>query len=226
MYKIKNRKELEEIKNKVELSPLMVDLITKDLLIFEKDLNEDYYNKNQIDFCGPMVVVMSSEEYQNVENIIPSIDKESFEYNDIVGITSNELISKVLYLFNNGESGIIIYVVSKFQTNNLKFTGKLYATSKVENNISNEVVDVLYHLIVLCRAQLDGKLDYLQVFNIKNIINEEENLLVIEHKQEMPEYKTEIYVPGLKCENCKLFWISDSDENGNEYSTLMYAEEY
>lgn len=64
------------------------------------------------------------------------------------------------------------------------------------------------------------KLDYLQVFRIKKC----EEGFVIEHSQEVPEYK-EKYVLTLKDieveENIKVFVIDDY-----VYSTMMLAEEY
>ena len=67
----------------------------------------------------------------------------------------------------------------------------------------------------------EGKeLDYLQVFKIRKC----EEGIVIEHSQEVPEYK-EKYVLALDDievnGSIKVFVIDD-----NEYSTMMLSEEY
>ncbi|HAT4307274.1 TPA: DUF960 domain-containing protein [Clostridium perfringens] len=66
----------------------------------------------------------------------------------------------------------------------------------------------------------DKELDYLQVFKIRKC----EKGIVIEHSQEVPEYK-EKYVIDLENievnSTIKVFVIDD-----DEYSTMMLAEEY
>ena len=88
----------------------------------------------------------------------------------------------------------------------------------------NEKLDLRLQLILwnmIDKSNEEGKqLDYLQVFRIKNC----KEGVIIEHSQEVPEYK-EKYVLTLKDieveENIKVFVIDDY-----VYSTMMLAEEY
>ena len=67
----------------------------------------------------------------------------------------------------------------------------------------------------------EGKeLDYLQVFKVRKC----KEGIVIEHSQEVPEYKEKYVIDLENIEvngNIKVFVIDD-----NEYSTMMLAEEY
>lgn len=88
----------------------------------------------------------------------------------------------------------------------------------------NEKLDLRLQLILwnmIDKSNEEGKeLDYLQVFRIRKC----KEGVVIEHSQEVPEYK-EKYVLTLKDieveENIKVFVIDDY-----VYSTMMLAEEY
>ncbi|PWX62873.1 hypothetical protein CYK82_13885 [Clostridium perfringens] len=89
---------------------------------------------------------------------------------------------------------------------------------------ANEKLDLRLQLILWSRIDKlndEGKeLDYLQVFKIRKC----KEGIVIEHSQEVPEYK-EKYVLALNDievnETLKVFVIDDE-----EYSTMMLAEEY
>ncbi|HAT4317695.1 TPA: DUF960 domain-containing protein [Clostridium perfringens] len=88
----------------------------------------------------------------------------------------------------------------------------------------NEKLDLRLQLIfwsMIDKLNEEGKeLDYLQVFKIRKC----EEGIVIEHSQEVPNYK-EKYVLVLNDvevnETLKVFVIDDE-----EYSTMMLAEEY
>lgn len=89
---------------------------------------------------------------------------------------------------------------------------------------ANEKLDLRLQLILwnmIDKLNEEGKeLDYLQIFRIRKC----KEGVVIEHSQEVPEYK-EKYVLTLKDieveENIKVFVIDDY-----VYSTMMLAEEY
>ena len=68
-------------------------------------------------------------------------------------------------------------------------------------------------------GEVTVKKDYLQVFEIEPI---KDNLLRIEHGQEVPKYKKEIIVSNVGINSkVKLFVI-----DAGEYSTMMLSEEY
>lgn len=226
MIKFKSLKEYEELRNQDLVPPIIANAVIGDLLMIKEYLEEDYYNEEDVDKYGPYVAIMTREEYKNIKVLIPSINKDSYEYKDIVGIENEGYITKLLYLFNNGESGIIIYVITHFNGCKQKFAGRTFMTRGVKENISDAELGYICKLIEIGRLELVDNLDYLQVFEIKQVGDKDTPIMMIHHRQENPGYNKVIYVPGVKCNNCKLFWISELDEEGCERSTLMFAEEY
>lgn len=226
MIKFKSINEFEKMRNQDLVPPIIANAVIGDLLMMKEYIADDYYSTEEVDKYGPFVAVMTREEYRKIEELIPTIEKDSYEYKDIVGIDDNGYITKLLYLFNNGESGIIIYVLSYFNKCKQKFAGKTFMTRGVKEKISNAELGYICKLIEIGRLELVDNLDYLQVFEIKQIGSEDTPIMMIHHKQENPGYNKVIYVPGVKCNDCKLFWISELDEEGCERSTLMFAEEY
>jgi len=226
MIKFKSINEFEKMRNQDLVPPIIANAVIGDLLMMKEYIADDYYSTEEVDKYGPFVAVMTRDEYRKIEELIPTIEKDSYEYKDIVGIDDNGYITKLLYLFNNGESGIIIYVLSYFNKCKQKFAGKTFMTRGVKEKISNAELGYICKLIEIGRLELVDNLDYLQVFEIKQIGSEDTPIMMIHHKQENPGYNKVIYVPGVKCNDCKLFWISELDEEGCERSTLMFAEEY
>lgn len=226
MIKFKSINEFEKMRNQDLVPPIIANAVIGDLLMMKEYIADDYYSTEEVDKYGPFVAVMTRDEYRKIEELIPTIEKDSYEYKDIVGIDDNGYITKLLYLFNNGESGIIIYVLSYFNKYKQKFAGKTFMTRGVKEKISNAELGYICKLIEIGRLELVDNLDYLQVFEIKQIGSEDTPIMMIHHKQENPGYNKVIYVPGVKCNDCKLFWISELDEEGCERSTLMFAEEY
>lgn len=226
MIKFKSINEFEKMRNQDLVPPIIANAVIGDLLMMKEYIADDYYCTEEVDKYGPFVAVMTRDEYRKIEELIPTIEKDSYEYKDIVGIDDNGYITKLLYLFNNGESGIIIYVLSYFNKCKQKFTGKTFMTRGVKEKVSNAELGYICKLIEIGRLELVDNLDYLQVFEIKQIGSEDTPIMMIHHKQENPGYNKVIYVPGVKCNDYKLFWISELDEEGCERSTLMFAEEY
>ena len=226
MIKFKSINEFEKMSNQDLVPPIIANAVIGDLLMMKEYIADDYYSTEEVDKYGPFVAVMTRDEYRKIEELIPTIEKDSYEYKDIVGIDDKGYITKLLYLFNNGESGIIIYVLSYFNKCKQKFAGRTFMTRGVKEKISNAELGYICKLIEIGRLELVDNLDYLQVFEIKQIGSEDTPIMMIHHKQENPGYNKVIYVPGIKCNNCKLFWISELDEEGCERSTLMFAEEY
>ena len=226
MIKFKSINEFEKMRNQDLVPPIIANAVIGDLLMMKEYIADDYYSTEEVDKYGPFVAVMTRDEYRKIEELIPTIEKDSYEYKDIVGIDDNGYITKLLYLFNNGESGIIIYVLSYFNKCKQKFAGRTFMTRGVKEKISNAELGYICKLIEIGRLELVDNLDYLQVFEIKQVGDKDTPIMMIHHRQENPGYNKVIYVPGVKCNNCKLFWISELDEEGCERSTLMFAEEY
>ncbi|WP_122641089.1 DUF960 family protein [Romboutsia sp. Marseille-P6047] len=90
-----------------------------------------------------------------------------------------------------------------------------YSTRGVSKEIPFEIQLLLWSMI----EDVTVKKDYLQVFEIEPV---KDNLLKIEHRQEVPKYKKEIVVRNVGINSkVKIFVINDG-----EYSTMMLSEEY
>lgn len=68
------------------------------------------------------------------------------------------------------------------------------------------------------RVKVAGEYDYLQVFELKQVGEQEQQ---IEHRQEVPEYNQVYQLKAIHPINQKIFII----EEGN-YVTMLLAEEY
>ncbi|WP_374789118.1 DUF960 family protein [Clostridium perfringens] len=94
-----------------------------------------------------------------------------------------------------------------------------YITRGANEKLDLRLQLILWSMIYKLNEEIK-ELDYLQVFKIRKC----EEGIVIEHSQEVPEYK-EKYVLALNAvevnETIKVFVIDD-----DEYSTMMLAEEY
>lgn len=90
-----------------------------------------------------------------------------------------------------------------------------YLTRGVSNEIPFEIQLLLWSMI----GEVKVKKDYLQVFEIEPI---NDNLLKIEHRQEVPKYKKDILVKNVGINSkVKIFVIDDG-----VYATMMLSEEY
>ena len=221
MIKIRNHEEYEKHKNKIPA--ILHASVAGEIYIFNTTLDKNYYNGKTIDKYGPMVVVVQSKEFDNISTLIPTIIKQEYEYKEVVGLDRNNYYTKYCYLFNNGELGIILYVENPFYNIERTFNNSVYVTANALGTLGSELLHHLASMVEQARCALNGKLDYLQVFEISTL---GDDILRINHRQEVPKYSSYNYIPKMKCDDCKVFWISEKDENGKEYSTIMLAEDY
>ncbi|WP_394899938.1 DUF960 family protein [Clostridium butyricum] len=95
-----------------------------------------------------------------------------------------------------------------------------YMTRGINAEVDIRMQIILWDMIDKLKEQGDIKLDYLQVFEIEKI-NE---IIKIEHRQEVPNYSQSYMLNGMDIEiNSKIkIFVLDDGEN----STMMLAEEY
>ena len=95
-----------------------------------------------------------------------------------------------------------------------------YMTRGIKETLDISLQMMLWKMVDDLKESKEIELDYLQVFKIRR--NNEE--LIIEHTQEMPEYK-KVYLfnnlGSLIEEDLKIFIIDE-----NEYNIMLLAEEY
>lgn len=90
-----------------------------------------------------------------------------------------------------------------------------YMTKEIAKNLPIEISILLWDLI----DNLTIAKDYLQIFEINPIGLE---VVEIVHKQEVPKYEARIYIQNdLIKDKLKIYTI-----DSNEYSTIMFSNEY
>ena len=95
------------------------------------------------------------------------------------------------------------------------FDKERYLSRGVQENLSIPVQITLWRMI----EKVTVEKDYLQIFELSQLPN---NQLRILHKQELPEYTSELSTNGnLPKEKLKIYVIDDG-----EYSTMLLADEY
>jgi hypothetical protein len=95
------------------------------------------------------------------------------------------------------------------------FKNMRFATKGIARVLPMDVQCVMWAMIDALDQDLG--VDYLQVFDL----SEDDGLQRISHSQEKPPYRYDVLVMGVKPIEGKVFVI-DSDE----YSTMLFAEEY
>ncbi len=95
------------------------------------------------------------------------------------------------------------------------FNQQRYLTKGIQEKLSIPLQVSLWRMI----EKVSIELDYLQIFEIKQLPNKQLHIL---HKQEVPEYPSELILSGsIPEEKLKIYVIDDG-----EYSTMLLAEEY
>lgn len=219
MLILSNFNDFEKYKNSIP--EIILSNVAGEIYLFESMLNREYYDKDLIDEYGPEVLIVDRNEFENINKQKPLIKPNEYEYKEFVGLTKTHYFVKYCYLFNNGESGFLVYVINKLL--NLNGFANSYITSHAKEVLSDSIITELLSIIEKTKMILNKDFDYLQVFDIKRLSND---IIKIHHYQEVTEFSRIYYLNDSTCVECKLFWISEKDENNEEYSTLMLAEDY
>lgn len=95
-----------------------------------------------------------------------------------------------------------------------------YVTRGVNEEVDIRLQLMMWSMIDNLKYRGDIELDYLQIFKI----NKEENNIIINQSQEVPEYscKYEIEIKDIQINNEIKVYVIDS----GEYSTMLFAYEY
>ncbi len=95
------------------------------------------------------------------------------------------------------------------------FDKQKYLTKGIQEKLSIPLQIALWRMI----EKVDKELDYLQIFEIKQLPDMQVQIL---HRQEVPEYASELIVKGtIPGDKLKIYVIDDG-----EYSTMLLSEEY
>ena len=102
-----------------------------------------------------------------------------------------------------------------------EFNRKKYITKGIAETLSPELQLFLFSCIDTMRIKTDGQLDYLQVFRLETVTENNISLLYIRHEQEQPKCSMKYILSTDVIINCKIFVIDDID-----HVTMLLAEEY
>lgn len=106
------------------------------------------------------------------------------------------------------------------------FEGKRYMTVGVKEMVGLDIQIIIWSMIDDIRKKKDFNIDYLQVFELETIEINGLKFQKITHKQEVEPYSVTKVFRVRKPVNCKMFVISNKDEEGQEYSIMMLNYEY
>ena len=110
----------------------------------------------------------------------------------------------------------------------MMFDNDRYISKGINENLTDELINFMFVLIDDLKNKVD-EVDYLQVFKISRRMNNDEGNYLIEHTQEIPEYKA---MYGIKISDTlprdeyKVFVIDEHTDSYKGYTTMILAEEY
>lgn len=108
------------------------------------------------------------------------------------------------------------------------FRGKRYLTRGIIATIEPIVQFAIWDYLDAFVEAHPNEVDYLQIFRLKTEFREGKLTLVVNHEQEVPKViqNEALLFPATDMINEKVYVISDWDEKGNEYATMLLASEY
>ena len=96
-------------------------------------------------------------------------------------------------------------------------------TRGINEKLDIVIISTLWQLL---QTENDRELDYLQVFELKNVGTKEEPMLKIIWSQEEPEYMAQYLLKGIHSDVEKVWVICNGEGTEDEYSTMLLPEEY
>lgn len=211
MHKILEHKDLYDLMQQRKIPGAILAMIHADL-----DLIEANY-ANGLD--KPYVIIIDHQEWISHEPDLAGYDKADYEARDIIFLDHEQYVEKILYLDVGIDTGVYYYLFHPFGRVVDYFNGNKYITANADRRIPLDVQVRIWDSIE--SAQYETRMDYLQVFEIK----QEKDTISVIHRQEQPAY-SRIFRMKANVGDVLVYVISSFDENSNEYSTLLMAEDY
>ena len=105
------------------------------------------------------------------------------------------------------------------------FKKNTYITKGIQGRLSVEIIALLWDKV----QSVDDnkrKLDYLQVFNLRNAGPYDNPVIEVKWRQEQPRHFEKFYIRGLTTDVDKVWVICSGAGTTEEYSTMLLPEEY
>lgn len=96
-------------------------------------------------------------------------------------------------------------------------------TKGVQEKVDVNLISWMWQKVQLVNNR---QLDYLQIFELKNVGTKNDKMLKVTWKQEQPEHIETYYLRGFHCGVTKIWIICSGEETDYEYSTMLLPEEY
>ena len=125
MYKISNKDEFECLISVGEIPDIIANQVYGDLLMFGELMNEEHLDEDK-----SLIIIINKEDFKYLKNEI-KFDLDMYEYKDVVGVNDEYYIEKLLYIKNNGNTGLIIYRVNNFGKTKEKVDNDVYITKGI-----------------------------------------------------------------------------------------------
>jgi len=210
IIKINDIFDFEENKQKLKIPYGIINAIYGDL----KVINELENNKNSY------ILILKSNEFKEIKTI-DNLSKSDYENKFIVFIDENIYIEKYLYLLDNGESGIIIYVIHNFHDNTRGKKQRLIITDRVYEEVDIKVISKIYEILKDFNGQ--DEQPTIQTWYLTKI---DENKIKLVCFQEEPFNYERCYIDNVKIkEDRDLITIKNIDEK-NRYTILIMEGDY
>lgn len=103
------------------------------------------------------------------------------------------------------------------------FKGNTYITRGINEKLSDEIIRYLWLLVL---NETKRKLDYLQIFELRNAGPSDNPVLEVTWRQEQPVHIEKRYLIGQKTSVDKVWIICNAEDTKDEYSTMLLPEEY
>lgn len=103
------------------------------------------------------------------------------------------------------------------------FKNNTYMTRGVEATLSIKLISLLWLKV---QEVIDRELDYLQIFEFRNVGTPDKPSLEVKWSQEQPKHTELFFIKGEQTDVDKVWIICAGEGSREEYSTMLLPEEY
>ena len=103
------------------------------------------------------------------------------------------------------------------------FEKNTFITRGINESLPLDIITILWMKV---QNTKNRKLDYLQVFELKNTSSNGEQVVEVKWSQEVPEHTESFVIRGTTTSVEKVWIICSGEGTDQEYSTMLLPEEY
>lgn len=103
------------------------------------------------------------------------------------------------------------------------FRKNTYITKGINEELNPVIITKLWEKV---QSANNRELDYLQVFNLRNIGEPNRPSVEVKWKQEVPEHHETFIIEGVNTDVDRVWIICTAEGTDDEYSTMLLPEEY